>query len=354
MQNHKDKLAKWITTLEQQHGSDLHLAVGMHPMIRVDGELVPLRDEPELGEQDTRTIAELLLGDDQAREFQAEKEVDLSFSFKDSSRFRVNCFYQRGEVGIAMRLIPREIRTLDELNLPPVLQRFTSKEQGFFLVVGPVGQGKTTTLAAMIEIINQESAKHILTIEHPIEYIHEQQQSIVDQREVEVDTHSFATALKSMFRQDIDVVMVGEMRSKETIGAAVTAAETGHLIFSTLHTNSSSQTIDRIIDSFPHDQQEQIRVQLASSLSGILSQRLVPRVSGGLIPAYELLINNTAIANLIREARTHEIDSVIETSYEDGMISMNRSLTDLVRSGQITIEDARQHSLSPQQLERML
>ena len=222
------------------------------------------------------------------------------------------------------------------------------------LVVGPVGQGKSTTLASLLEIINTERAEHIVTIEDPIEYVFEQKKSMIDQREVRIDTKDFATALRSIFRQDVDVIMIGEMRGPETMAAAVTAAETGHLVFSTLHTNNAAQTIDRIIDTFPSGQQDQIRIQLSVSLAGIFSQRLVPRISGDLIPAYELLINNKAVANLIREKRTHEINTVIETGSEEGMVDMNRSLADLVRRGEITIEDAHAHSLNPQILEKFL
>jgi twitching motility protein PilT len=251
-------------------------------------------------------------------------------------------------------LIPRKIKTLEELNLPPILETFTRNKQGFFLVVGPVGQGKSTTLAAMIEMINNERLEHILTIEDPIEYQYEAKKSIIDQREVGIDTEDFHTALISMFREDINVCLIGEMRGLETISTAVTAAETGHLVFSTLHTNNAAQTIERIIDSFPSDQQSQIRMQLSGSLTGIFSQRLIPRISGGLVPAYELLINNSAVSNLIRERRTHEINTVIETGSQLGMIDMNRSLAELVRAGEITIENAYRYSLNPKILEKLL
>jgi twitching motility protein PilT len=263
-------------------------------------------------------------------------------------------YYKQGTLSVALRLIPKKIKTLAELNLPPILETFTRKPQGFFLCVGPIGQGKSTTLAAMIEMINQSRSEHILTIEDPIEYVYESKKSIIDQREVLVDTPDFHSALTSMFREDIDVCLVGEMRDINTISTAVTAAETGHLVFSTLHTNNAAQTINRIIDSFPPNQQDQIRVQLAGSLTGIFSQRLIPRISGGLIPAYELLINNNAVANLIREKRIHEIQTVIETSSGEGMIDMNRSLAELARSGQISVESAYLNSQSPKTLEKLI
>jgi twitching motility protein PilT len=268
-------------------------------------------------------------------------------------RLRGNAFVSQGGYGIALRLIP-QVKTIAELNLPPILETFARKKQGFFLAVGPVGQGKSTTMASMISLINTERAEHIVTIEDPIEYIFEAKRSVIDQREVGIDTKDFHGALKSVFRQDVNVIMIGEMREPETIGTAVTAAETGHLVLSTLHTNNAAQTIDRIIDAFPAEQQSQIRVQLSNSLIGIFSQRLIPRIAGGLIPAYELLINNNAVANLIREKRTHEIDVVIETGYENGMIDMNRSLLELVQKGEISIENAFINSLNPKALERMI
>ncbi|MEL6803951.1 MAG: PilT/PilU family type 4a pilus ATPase, partial [Bacteroidota bacterium] len=254
----------------------------------------------------------------------------------------------------ALRHIPNDIRTLDELKLPTILESFTQRPQGFFLCVGPVGQGKSTTLAAMIQLINSSRSDHIVTIEDPIEYVYTPDRALIDQREVHVDTADFSSALNAAFRQDVDVILVGEMRNAETISTAVTAAETGHLVFSTLHTNNASQTIDRIIDSFPSGQQDQIRTQLSGSLAGIFSQRLIPRIAGGMVPAYELLINNSAVGNLIRENRTHEIQTVIETGLEHGMIDMNRSLSDLVKKGEITVENAFAYSVNPKGLERLM
>ena len=352
--DYKTELDDLLSTVFKENASDLHLGVGRHPIIRVSGFLIPLVKKSPLGDADLAGFLEVLLAPEEREQFMKNKEVDFSYSFKNIGRFRVNAYFSKGTIGIALRLIPKKIKTLEELNLPPILETFTRKQQGFFLVVGPVGQGKTTTLTSMIEIINQERPEHIITIEDPIEFIYEEKKAIVDQREVKIDTHDFENALVSVFRQDVDVVLIGEMRSLKTISTAVTAAETGHLVFSTLHTNNAAQTINRIIDSFPASQQDQIRVQLASSLTGIFSQRLIPRVSGGLIPAYELLINNNAVSNLIRERRTHEINTVIETGLEHGMIDMNRSLADLVRAGEITIENAYQHSLNSKVLERMI
>lgn len=336
------------------NASDLHFTSGRHPTIRVQGQLRPLTDQPKLSADNVDSLLREILSEDEMHTFTRERSLDFSFAYSDQARFRCNAFFQRGAPAAAMRLIPPHVRTLEELNLPSTLERFTKLTQGFFLVVGPVGQGKTTTLASMIDLINRNRAEHIITIEDPIEYMYDQGKSIIDQREVRIDTPDFRTALRSVFRQDVDVVLVGEMRGRETIATAVTAGETGHLVFSTLHTNDAAQTIDRIIDTFPSEQQRQVRTQLASSLSGIFSQRLVPRINGGRIPAYELLINNTAVSNLIREGRTHEIDSVIETSVDEGMISMNRSLVQLVRANEVKVEEARRWSLKPRQFERML
>jgi twitching motility protein PilT len=351
---YKNLLNELIESVIKQRGSDLHLSEGRHPTIRVNGTLIPLMNHNVLTKEDNKGLLDALTSLEKREFFEKQNELDFSYAHNDGNRFRGNAFIQQGHVGIVLRLIPKNIPDFDTLNLPPVLKDFTNRKQGFFLVVGPVGQGKSTTLASMVELINQTRSEHIITIEHPIEYVYEQKKSIIDQREVMIDTKDFYTALIGTFRQDVDVILVGEMRGKDTIGAAVTAAETGHLVFSTLHTNTASQTIDRIVDSFPAEQQDQIRIQLAGSLIGVFSQRLIPRISGGLIPAYELLINNNAVQNLIREKRTHEIDTVIETGAGEGMIDMNRTLADLVRRGEITIEDAYVHSFRPKVLEKLI
>ena len=352
--NYKAELEDLITRALAGGASDVHLTAGRYPTFRISGNLVPLTNLPLLTPNDTMgLLSELLLPDFKER-FLANKEIDFSYDFQGKGRFRGNAFFQKGVVGVALRAIPTQVKTLADLNLPPILDMFTRKKQGFFLVVGPVGQGKSTTLASMVEMINQERSEHIITIEDPVEYLFQSEKSVIDQREAGIDTRDFKSGLQATFRQDVDVIMIGEMRDQETISAAVTAAETGHLVLSTLHTNNASQTIDRIIDSFSADQQSQIRIQLASSLLGIFSQRLVPRVSGGLIPAYELLINNTAVSSLIRDGRTHEIDVVIETGMKDGMIDMNRCLADLVRRGEVTPDNALLYSFNQKGLERML
>lgn len=343
-----------VSVMMKEEASDLHLAENRKPIIRVSGVLIPLENYPEFSHADMRGIAEIVLDKVKAEKFQNEKEVDFSYASELGARFRGNIYYSFGKISLALRLVPDKIKTLEQLRLPSILEVFTRKKQGFFLVVGPTGQGKSTTLASMVEMINQERLTHIITIEDPIEYVFESKKSLIDQREVLEDTPSFHQALQGAFRQDIDVLMIGEMRTPDDISAAVTAAETGHLVFSTLHTNNAAQTIDRIIDSFDTNAQKQIRTQLAGSLLGIFSQRLIPTVSKGLVPAVELLINNSAVANLIREGRIHELNSVIETSSDQGMIDLNRYLSDLVRAGEISIENAYLYTQNSKGLDRML
>ena len=352
--DYASQLKKYINVVVHEGASDLHFSSGAHPTIRVAGQLTPMLKEDVLKAEDTKAYAHVLLTPEQEKRFVEQQEMDFAYETEDGNRFRGNAFFERGAISIALRLIPKTIKTIQELNLPEALTSFARRSQGFFIVVGPVGQGKTTTLASLIELINVERMEHIVTIEDPIDYIFEPKQSLIDQREVKIDTKDFQTALTSAFRQDIDVLLVGEMREHETMAAAVTAAETGHLVFSTMHTNDAAQTVERIIDTFPAGQQDQIRLQLAASLAGIFSQRLVPRISGGLIPACELLINTKAVSNLIREKRTHELNTVIETGSTDGMIDMNRSLAELVNRGEITQETAYEYSLNPNVLERLL
>lgn len=348
------RIKSLLDTVIAEGGSDLHLSAGSHPLIRVSGALVPLLQQPPLTAEDTMGILKAMVPESRLESFTTKQSVDFSYSHTEQARFRINGYTVQGAVTLAMRLIPHEIHTFANLNLPPILEIFTQRTQGFFLIVGPVGQGKSTTMAAIIDRINETRAEHILTIEDPVEYIFDPKKSTIHQREVRIDTPGFHEALEDAFREDINVIMVGEMRDMETISSAVTAAETGHLVISTLHTNNAAQTIDRIIDMFPPNQQGQVRVQLAGSLAGIFSQRLVPRISGGLVPAYELLINNSAVANLIREGRTHEISTVIQTSSQDGMVDMDRSLAELVRRGEITIEHAYERALDPKTFERYL
>jgi len=354
MKNYKQELSKLMSIVIDKGASDLHLSAGRYPIIRIADALISLKDEHQLSREDALGFARAMITEEQFEHFLSTKEADFSFEHNNLMRFRGNAFFQKGSVGIALRAISSNIRTIEDLNLPKILETFTRKKQGFFLVVGPVGQGKSTTLAAMVDQINHERTEHIMTIEDPIEYLFAEDKSIIDQREVCIDTDSFHTALYSLFRQDIDVAMIGEMRGPQTMSVAVTAAETGHLVFSTLHTNDAAQTIDRIIDSFPAVQQMQIRLQLAGSLLGIFSQRLVPRISGGRIPAYELLLNNNAVSSLIRDSRTHEINIVIETSVAQGMISLNKSLANLVRAGEITPDDAYAYTSDAKTLERLL
>ncbi len=352
--DYKKELEILLATVVNELGSDLHLSVGNHPTIRVTGSLVPLLRKPILTDEDVRAFAKVMMRPAFFERLETRTEVDFSYEAAGKVRFRGNAFYQKGNPSIVLRLIPNVILSLEELNLPPILESFTERTQGFFLCVGPVGQGKSTTLAAMVNQINQKRADHIVTIEDPIEYVYTPQKAVIDQREVGIDTATFEDALHAAFRQDVDVILIGEMRSPETIATAVTAAETGHLVFATLHTNDAAQTMNRIIDSFPGAQQDQIRTQLASSLLGVFSQRLIPRIAGGMVPAYELLVNNTAVSNLIREKRIHEIYSVIETGLEHGMIDMNRTLAQLVQRGEITVENAFFYSTHPKGLERLI
>ncbi len=343
----------------QNKASDLHLLAGIVPTIRVDGSLVFLPNYPAVTKEDAERMIFSILTPSQKELLLANKELDFSFGFGGGTygnlgRFRVNLYYQRGILSGAFRFLEPNIKTIDDLHLPKIAHNFATLKQGFILVTGPTGQGKSTTLAAIINEINANKAAHILTIEDPIEYIYPTGKSIISQREMGSDTHSWGMALKSALREDPDVVLVGEMRDPETISSAITVAETGHLVFSTLHTNSASQTIDRIIDSFPADQQTQIKIQLASTLKGIISQRLVPMINGGRIPAVEILIGTPAVANNIREGKTHLIDSIIQTSSDEGMITLESSLASLVLAGSISLETAKEYALHQDDLARLV
>ncbi|KPJ73633.1 twitching motility protein pilT [Parcubacteria bacterium DG_74_1] len=355
MLDYSAQLKELLSITVQGQASDLHLSAEHPPTVRLAGRLVPLTKHKELSSDDVKNLSETLMSEEQRQRLFEKKEVDFSYSFpEEKARFRVNVFFQRGNISCALRLIPSKIPTIEELNLPTVLHQFTEATQGFVLITGPSSHGKSTTLAALIGEINHMRTDHIITIEDPIEYIFEDDKSVIDQREVYQDTLSFNRALRSTFRQDPDVIMVGEMRDPETIATAITAAETGHLVFATLHTNSASQTIHRIVDSFAPAQQNQVRAQLSGSLLGIVSQRLIPRIKGGMLPACEVLFNTPATANLIRENKIHEIPLVIETSAERGMISLNRSLADLIKRKEISLEKALNYSLSPAELKILI
>lgn len=343
-----------MLTTAKQGASDLHLAVGRRPSIRVDSTLIPLAKEDILTKEDAEGLVLSLLTKEQKDAFLWKKQLDFSYNYEDKARFRVNVYFQRTFMAAALRLIPSQIRTLEELNLQPILHEFARLNQGFILLVGPAGHGKSTTLAALLDEINHTRNEHIITIEDPIEYLFSQDRCIISQREVGLDTLSFQEGLRAILRQDPDVIMVGEIRDAETMSTAMTSAETGHLVFSTLHTNSASQTIDRIIDSFPPSQQGQIVSQLAATLVAIVSQRLVPRLGGGRVPAVEIMIVNPAIRNLIREKKIYQIDLVIETSVQEGMISLNRSLVAMVKKKEIALEQAESYSLNPSELRILL
>lgn len=347
-------LKKLLDIVVKEQASDLDISVGHVPNIRITGQLVPLSQEKIITAEDSDGIAFSIMSGLQRKLFLDQKEMDLSYQHEDKGRFRVNIFFQRGSISLALRFIPSKIRTIEELNLPPILHEFSARPQGLILVTGATSQGKSTTLAAMLDEINHTRAVHIITVEDPIEYTYPIDRAIVDQREVAIDTLSFKNALVASLRQNPDVIMVGEMRDLETISTTITAAETGHLVFATLHTNSAAQTIHRIVDVFPGDQQGQIRFQLSASLLGIISQRLVPRIKGGFIPVCEVLICNNAISTLIRENKIHEIPAVIETSAKEGMISYSRAIVDLVRRKEISLKNATDYAIDPNEVRNLL
>lgn len=338
----------------KRKGSDLHLQVDLPPMLRVDGGLVPVSGTSKLSEAEVESLIFAILDEDQKQILLKDKEFDFSFAFGDMGRFRVNAFHERGNIAAALRLIPNEILSIEQLGLPEVTKKFAEYPRGLVLVTGPTGSGKSTTLASIIGKINSERAEHIITIEDPIEFTHKSQKSVVVQREVHYDTYSFSAALRSSLRQDPDVVLIGEMRDLETISAAITIAETGHLVFATLHTNSAAQSIDRMIDVFPPHQQPQVRSQLSNILMAICSQRLVPTIGGGRVAAAEILTATPAVRNIIREGKTHQLDAVIQTGAEHGMQSMDKTLVGLIHAGTITYEEARNFAVDVEELDRLM
>ena len=348
---HIDDLLRIVV---EKGASDLHLCAGVPPVIRLDGRLIPTNYE-KATPQDTQRLMYDILTDEQIQRFESTLELDFSYSLGKMARFRVNVYRDRGAVAAAFRLIPTRIPTIRELNLPPVLEELTRLPRGLIIVTGPTGSGKSTTQAAMINQINMERSVHIVTIEDPIEYLHSHRFSIINQRELGQDTRSFHNALRAVLREDPDVILVGEMRDPETIALAITAAETGHLVLATLHTNSASTTIDRIVDVFPPGQQEQIRIQLSNSIQAVICQQLLPRAGQpGRVPAVEVMIATPAIRNLIRENKAHQITSVIQTSANVGMQTMDQSLRDLYMKGWITLEEALSRAMNPDELKKMI
>ena len=339
----------------ERGGSDLHLTAGTHPVVRVHGEMCPLTDFPVLNGSQIRQMVYSIVTQKQREKFENELELDTSYTLPGKSRFRMNLFLQRDSVGCVMRVIPYEIADFEKLGIPPAVKAWASMPRGLVLVTGPTGSGKSTTLASLVDIINRERSVHIMTVEDPIEFLHQHKRAIVNQREVGEDTHSFANALKHVLRQDPDVILVGEMRDLETISTALTAAETGHLVFATLHTQDAPQSIDRIIDVFPAHQQQQIRVQLAASLQGICTQQLLPTSDGhGRVAACEVLVATPAIRNLIREAKTHQIYSMLQAGGKFGMVTMDMSLAKLATSRQITLDVAREYCANDEDLRRLM
>ncbi len=342
-----------IELLIEKNGSDIHLTVGSPPMLRVDGRLMPIEGAPALDKKSAETLINPLMSSEQKNYVMVNLEVDFAYSHKDQGRFRINVYHTQGNLAAALRLIPTRVKTIEELQLPPVIHKLTQYRQGLVLLTGPTGEGKSTTLAAMVEEINSTRAEHILTIEDPIEFIYSPKKSMISQREIRQDTNNWEIALRSALREDPDVVLVGEMRDYETIASAITVAETGHLVLATLHTNSAAQTIDRIIDVFPEHQQSQIRQQLAAAIQAVVAQRLVPKNGGGRIAATEVMIATSAIKNLIRENKTFQIDNIIQTSAESGMMLIETSLLNWAQRGAISMERAREYSVRPLEFDRL-
>ena len=348
------KIETLLEECVRRKASDLHLQYGLPPILRVDGVLTPIAGTPNLDDQLLRQLIFATLDEEQRKILIKDKEFDYSFAFGDISRFRVNAFHEKGNLAAAFRLIPNEIKSINDLGMPPIVETFADFPRGLVLVTGPTGSGKSTTLAALVDKINREKATHIITIEDPIEFTHKSRRSVIAQREVHYDTFSFAAALRSVLREDPDVVLIGEMRDLETIQAAITIAETGHLVFATLHTNSAAQSIDRMVDVFPAHQQPQVRVQLSNMLMAICAQRLIPAISGGRIVGAEIMIANSAIRSLIRDGKTHQIDNAIQTGADQGMQTMDRNLAKLVQTGVITYDSAREFAVDVNELDRLV
>jgi twitching motility protein PilT len=341
-----------LRDLWRNRATDLLLTAGAPPMMRVDGVVTPIDGSATLTAADTESLVRTLLGAETFEQFSRKREHDFAFSWGDVGRFRGNAFHQRGTVALALRLIPMQIPTFEQLGLPSIADDIVYLPQGFVIVTGPTGSGKSTTLASILNKINEERQVHIVTIEDPIEYVHTHKRSAVNQREVGSDTDSFSSGLRSAFREDPDVLLVGEMRDNETIAAALTLAETGHLVFATLHTNDAAQTLDRVVDVFPGEQQSQIRVQLAGTLQVVMSQRLIPRNGGGRVAAFEVLVANYAVRNTVRDGRTNQLRNLIVTGSKDGMVTLEQSLSDLVAAGHIDYEVALDHTLFPNEVAR--
>lgn len=354
MTNQELRIEILLEEVVRRRASDLHLQVGLAPTLRIDGSLVPLSGYNVLDESSVEALIFAILDPDQQQILVKDKEFDFSFAFGTLGRFRVNAFHERGNLAAALRLIPNEIKTVTQLGMPPIVMDFANYARGLVLITGPTGSGKSTTLAALIDKINTERSNHIITIEDPIEFTHKSKKSVVVQREVHYDTYSFSAALRSSLRQDPDVVLIGEMRDLETISAAITIAETGHLVLGSLHTNSAAQSIDRMIDVFPPHQQPQIRAQLSNILMAVCSQRLIPSIGGGRSVAAEILIANPAVRNIIREGKSHQLDAVIQTSADQGMQTMDRTLVGMVQSGAVTFDEARSFAVDIAEFDRLM
>jgi len=350
--DNKEIIQQLFTETARRQASDLHLIVGLPPYLRVDGKLLPLPQRQPLTKDDVANLVFAIANQEQREIILTNRELDFSYDFGDLGRFRINAYYQKDSLAAAFRLVPKE--TVDELNLPQICHEFAKLNQGFVLVTGPTGHGKSTTIASILAEVNRTRPCHLVTIEDPVEFTFSSDKAIVSQREMNRDTHSWKMALRSVLREDPDVVFVGEMRDLETIGAALTVAETGHLVFSTLHTNSAAQTVDRIVDIFPEGAREQIRMQFSNVFAGVISQRLIPGLSGGRLPATEIMLASIAVKTAIREGKSHMIDNIIQTSREVGMISLETSLAALVSEGKISFEVAQEYALRPQELLRLV